>query len=79
MRMGVKLGQKSTCRMKVFADTNILIDFLADREKFYEDAKKIFALGLLNKQQLAISALFDKSTLPVYSPNEFLSLLEKDE
>ena len=32
--------------MRIFIDTNILIDFLSIRDKFYEDAKKIFTLGL---------------------------------
>lgn len=43
--------------MRIFIDTNILIDFLSIRDKFYEDAKKIFTLGLLRKHELVISSL----------------------
>lgn len=43
--------------MKAFIDTNVLIDYLCKRENFYEDAKKVFALGLLGKYELVISAL----------------------
>lgn len=43
--------------MRVFIDTNILIDFLSKREKYYDDSKKVFTLGLLRKHELVISAL----------------------
>lgn len=49
--------------MKVFVDTNILIDFLSHREKFYNDAKKVFALGLLHRHDLIISALSIANTM----------------
>ena len=32
--------------MKVFLDTNVLIDYLLRREPFYQDAKKVFELCL---------------------------------
>lgn len=32
--------------MRVFIDTNILIDFVVNREGFSEDADKLFALGI---------------------------------
>lgn len=31
--------------MRFFVDTNILIDFVCDREGFSHDADKLFALG----------------------------------
>lgn len=43
--------------MKVFVDTNILIDFVADREGFSADADSIFALGLTGSIDLLTSAL----------------------
>ena len=33
--------------MRVFIDTNILIDFVVNREGFSEDADKLFALGIV--------------------------------
>ena len=33
--------------MRVFIDTNILIDFVANRKGFSEDADKLFTLGIL--------------------------------
>ena len=35
--------------MRVFIDTNILIDFVVNREGFSEDAYKLFALGILTE------------------------------
>lgn len=43
--------------MRVFIDTNILIDFLSIRKNCYENAKKVFTLGLLHKHDLIISSL----------------------
>ena len=43
--------------MKVFLDTNILIDFVCKRNGFYEEAKKIFALGYLGRIEIGTSAL----------------------
>lgn len=43
--------------MKVFVDTNVLIDFVCDRVGFTEEADKLFALGCLGKIQLMTSAL----------------------
>lgn len=51
--------------MKVFIDTNILIDYLGKREGFYNNAKKVFALGLLGKHELVISALSIANTMYV--------------
>lgn len=51
--------------MKVFVDTNVLIDYLGKREEFYENAKKVFALGLLGKHELVISSLSVANTMYV--------------
>ena len=43
--------------MKVFVDTNRLIDDVCRREPFFLPAKAIFASGYLGKSQIAVSAL----------------------
>lgn len=43
--------------MRVFIDTNILIDFVVNREGFSEDADKLFALGITGDIKLMTSAL----------------------
>lgn len=43
--------------MKIFVDTNILIDFVCSREPFVEDAERLFALGCVGDVQLMTSAL----------------------
>ncbi|HBF87722.1 MAG TPA: PIN domain nuclease [Bacteroidales bacterium] len=42
---------------KLFIDTNIVIDLLAKREPFYEDAAKLFSLADKNKCKLYLSTL----------------------
>lgn len=43
--------------MKIFVDTNVLIDFVCDRAGFAEEADSLFALGFMGKVQLMTSAL----------------------
>lgn len=43
--------------MKVFLDTNILIDFIAKREKFYQLAANLINLGLKNEVKLYATPL----------------------
>ena len=43
--------------IKVFLDTNILIDYLSCRENFFEPAALIFQLGKRKKCQLLVSSL----------------------
>lgn len=43
--------------MRVYVDTNILIDFVCKREEFFTDAQKLFALGYTGKTELILSAL----------------------
>ena len=43
--------------MRVYLDTNILIDFVCKREPFYEPSKGIFALGSIGQIELVTSSL----------------------
>ena len=49
--------------MKVFVDTNILIDYLCKREPFFVPAKTIFALCYMGKIEIVISSLSIVNTL----------------
>lgn len=51
--------------MKVYVDTNVLIDFVCRREPFAEQAKKLFANAYLGKCFLQISALSLVTTMYV--------------
>jgi len=42
---------------RFFVDTNVLIDFLADREPFATDAARLFDLSHKKKMQLYVSAV----------------------
>ena len=63
--------------MRIFIDTNILIDFLSIRDKFYEDAKKIFTLGLLRKHESVISSLSIASALSCKGIGDVLGTLSQ--
>jgi len=43
--------------MKVFVDTNVVLDFLLKREDFFEDARMIMALGYNKRCDLYMSSL----------------------
>lgn len=43
--------------IKILIDTNIIIDLLAKREKFYLDSLKIFSLADRSKVELVVSTL----------------------
>lgn len=43
--------------MKVFLDTNVLIDFIAQREDFYQAASNLINLGVQGKVDLYITPL----------------------
>ena len=43
--------------MKLFLDTNVVIDFLAKRQPFAEDANRMIMLCLQKKYELCVSAL----------------------
>ena len=41
----------------LFLDTNVVLDFLGQRELFYEDAAKIVTLADLGKIEIVVSAM----------------------
>ena len=43
--------------MRVYLDTNILVDLVLSRQEFLPDAQRIFALGYAGEIQLMVSAL----------------------
>ena len=43
--------------MRVFIDTNVVVDFLGKREPFFNDAAILFELGKLGKIDLIVSSL----------------------
>lgn len=43
--------------MKVFVDTDVLVDFVCRRENHYDDAKSLFALGYAGTFSLMVSAI----------------------
>ena len=43
--------------MKVYIDTNILVDLVLAREEFLEDAQKVFVAGYTGAAHLVVSAL----------------------
>lgn len=68
---------------KVFIDTNVIIDFLADREPFSEYAAKLFQLAQNNKIEIYIAAISINNTYyilkQVSSHTKALNLLDKIE
>lgn len=49
--------------MKVFVDTNILIDLVCERQPFVEAARRLFAMGYQGRAQLMVSALSIVNTI----------------
>ena len=43
--------------MRVYIDTNILVDLVLSRQEFLPDAQRVFALGYAGEAQLMVSAL----------------------
>ncbi len=43
--------------MRVFVDTNVVVDFLGKREPFFQDAAIIFEMGKLGKIEVVVSSL----------------------
>lgn len=41
----------------LFLDTNVMLDFIGNREPFYDDMEKILSLADMNKVALVVSAL----------------------
>jgi len=70
--------------MKVFIDTNILVDLVCAREEYLEAAKKIFALGYEKKILLVISPLSYINTFYIgkrykYPAEQLITVLRKIE
>lgn len=59
-----------------FIDTNILIDFVANRDGFSEDADKLFALGVTGAIKLMTSALSYVTTMYVAHKYEYQNIKE---
>ena len=65
--------------MRVFIDTNILIDFVVNREGFSEDAT-LNATALRAEGDCIVTRNkkdFSNSSLPVYTPAELLDILNQ--
>ena len=66
--------------MRVFIDTNILIDFVVNREGFSEDATQN-ATALRAEGDCIVTRNkkdFTDSSLPVYTPAELLNILNQE-
>lgn len=67
--------------MKLLLDTNILIDFYAHREPFFNEAEKLFFLGYANEVELWASVLSFADTEYILSgriPKDQLRSMMKD-
>ena len=51
--------------MKVFVDTNVLIDFVCNRESFYDDAELLFSYALAGELEICFSDISVINTLYV--------------
>lgn len=58
--------------MKVFVDTNILIDLVCSREDFIQDAQDLFKAAFEDKIEIAISAISFINTLYIGHRYDFL-------
>lgn len=66
--------------MKVFVDTNVLIDLVCSRAGFVENAQHLFALGYMRRITLMISSLSFVNTVYIarkYGYLEVSGALEK--
>lgn len=63
--------------MIVFVDTNVIIDFVCKRDNFYDNAKKIFALGYLGELELRISSLSIINTMYIGKKYGIASIKER--
>lgn len=64
--------------MNVFLDTNVLVDFCAEREPFYEDFEDTvqYFSALQAEADLIVTRDtkgFEEASLPVMTPAEFLA------
>lgn len=63
--------------MKVFLDTNILIDFVCKRQPFYNDAKRVFALGNIGQIDILLSALSIVNTMYIGKKYELVVVRQR--
>lgn len=66
--------------MRVFVDTNVLIDFVCNRTPYAESAKNLFAYGYIGKYTLLTSALSFVNTMYVahrYNHDEVKGFLKR--
>lgn len=67
--------------MKVFIDTNVLIDFMAVRQPFYQAASALFTLADMKNLQLAYSSLSVANSFFIlrknYSSSQLAEAFEK--
>ena len=63
--------------MKVYLDTNILIDFVCKRVPFYEDAKRLFALGSIGQFDAVTSSLSLLNTICIGRQYELPSVKQR--
>ena len=62
--------------MRVFIDTNILIDLVVNHEGFSEDADKLFALGITGDIKLMTSALSYVTAMYIAHKYEYQNVKE---
>ena len=61
--------------MRVYLDTNILVDLVLSRQEFLPDAQRIFALGYAGEIQLMVSALSFVNTVYLGKKYKLILLL----
>lgn len=64
--------------MKVYIDTNILIDLVCSREEYLPEAQLLFSLGYARKVHLVLSALSFVNTVYISRKYKFSSLEIKE-
>lgn len=62
--------------MNVYLDTNILVDFVCRREKFYEEARTLFAYGYAGVCSLQTSAISLVNTMYIAHKYDYHNVVE---
>ena len=62
--------------MRVFVDTNVLIDFVGNRKGFSEKAEVLFAFGVLGKVKIMTSALSYVTAMYVAHKYKYVNVRE---
>lgn len=63
--------------MKVYVDTNILVDLVCERVGFVEKAQSLFALGYMGKLSLMFSALSFVNTIYIGRKYGYSAVIDK--